>query len=88
MAKWFMAHKEMDQAIKQLERLIEKPFEDQDSARLDLSLLYKKQNRLEDAVQLWEKLSCSQNQKCRYAAVIELAKYFEHKKKNSEKHCR
>ena len=43
MAKWFMAHKETDQAIKQLERLIEKSFEDQDSARLDLSLLYKKQ---------------------------------------------
>lgn len=81
MAKWFMAHKETDQAVKQLERLKEKSFEDQDRARLDLSLLYKKQNRLEEAVPLWEKLSRSQNQKCRYTAVIELAKYFEHKKK-------
>lgn len=82
-----MAHKETDQAIKQLERLIEKSFEDQDGARLDLSLLYKTKS-LEEAVPLWEKLSRLQNQKCRYAAVIELAKYFEHKKKNSEKHCK
>lgn len=81
MAKWFMAHKETDQAVKQLERLKEKSFEDQDRAQLDLSLLYKKQNRLEEAVPLWEKLSCSKNQKCKYAAAIELAKYYEHKKK-------
>lgn len=87
MAKWFMAHKETDQAVKQLERLKEKSFEDQDRARLDLSLLYKKQNRLEEALPLWEKLSRSQNQKCRYTAVIELAKYFEHKKKSLAKHC-
>ncbi|PNB44304.1 hypothetical protein C1X64_38165, partial [Pseudomonas sp. GW456-E7] len=76
MAKWFMAHKETDQAVKQLERLKEKSFEDQDRAQLDLSLLYKKQNRLEEAVPLWEKLSCSKNQKCKYAAAIELAKYY------------
>ncbi|TYS21621.1 hypothetical protein FZC71_17640 [Bacillus subtilis] len=81
MAKWFMAHKETDQAVKQLETFKEKPFEDQDRALLDLSLLYKKQNRLAEAVPLWEKLSRSQNQKCRYDAVIELAKYFEHKEK-------
>ncbi|MCY8319051.1 ribonuclease H-like domain-containing protein [Bacillus vallismortis] len=81
MAKWFMAHKETDQAVMQLEKLKEKSFEDQDRARLDLSLLYKKQNRLEEAVALWENLSRSQNQKCRYAAVIELAKFFEHQKK-------
>lgn len=81
MAKWFMAHKETDEAVKQLETLKGKSFEDQDRALLDLSLLYKKQNRLAEAVPLWEKLSRSQNHKCRYGAVIELAKYFEHKKK-------
>lgn len=81
MAKWFMAHKETDQAVKQLEALKEKPFEDLDRAMLDLSLLYKKQNRLAEAVPLWEKLSRSQNEKCRYTAVIEHAKFLEHKKK-------
>ncbi|AZV51174.1 ribonuclease H-like domain-containing protein [Bacillus halotolerans] len=81
MAKWFMAHKETGQAVNQLERLKEKSFENKDRALLDLSMLYKKQNRLEDAVPLWEKLSHSQHQKCRYTSAIELAKYFEHKKK-------
>ncbi|MGR6858619.1 ribonuclease H-like domain-containing protein [Bacillus halotolerans] len=81
MAKWFMAHKETGQAVNQLERLKEKSFENKDRALLDLSMLYKKQNRLEDAVPLWEKLSQSQHQKCRYTSAIELAKYFEHKKK-------
>ncbi|UYO30397.1 ribonuclease H-like domain-containing protein [Bacillus halotolerans] len=81
MAKWFMAHKETGQAVNQLERLKEKSFENKDRALLDLSMLYKKQNRLEDAVPLWEKLSHSQHLKCRYTSAIELAKYFEHKKK-------
>ncbi|PRP53803.1 hypothetical protein C7B71_16485 [Bacillus halotolerans] len=81
MAKWFMAHKETGQAVNQLERLKEKSFENKDRALLDLSMLYKKQNRLEDAVPLWEKLSHSQHQNCRYTSAIELAKYFEHKKK-------
>ncbi|ATO28550.1 ribonuclease H-like domain-containing protein [Bacillus atrophaeus] len=81
MAKWFMAHKEISLAIKQLESIQHQPFEHTDRALYDLSMLYKKQDRLQEAASLWERLMRSDVQKCRYDASIELAKYLEHKKK-------
>ncbi|MBY8913732.1 ribonuclease H-like domain-containing protein [Bacillus sp. YC2] len=78
MAKWFIAHKETGRAILQLEALIGKAFEDSDKALFDLAMLYKKQNRQADAVQLWKKLMTSDLHKCRYQSAVELAKYFEH----------
>lgn len=86
MAKWFMAHKEISLAIKQLESIQHQPFEHTDRALYDLSMLYKKQDRLQEAASLWERLMRSDVQKCRYDASIELAKYLEHKKKSTDAH--
>ncbi len=41
MAKWFIAHKETDRAVSQLEAPQGKAFEDSDRALLTLAMLYK-----------------------------------------------
>ncbi|CDG26257.1 ribonuclease H-like domain-containing protein [Bacillus velezensis] len=85
MAKWFIAHKETDRAVSQLEALQGKDFEDSDRALFDLAMLYKKQNRRQDAVPLWEKLTGSDLHICRHQSAVELAIYFEHHAKNYKK---
>ncbi|ASB88756.1 ribonuclease H-like domain-containing protein [Bacillus sonorensis] len=82
MAKWLLANREAELATAQLKELESKTFEQSDRASFDLSLQYKKQGMLEKAAALWQKLRDAADEKTAWRASIELAKYYEHQKRD------
>lgn len=82
LAKWLIANQETERATEQLKELASKSFEQSERASYDLSLQYKKQGMLEKAAELWEKLRHAEDEKTAWRAGIELAKYYEHQKRD------
>ncbi|WP_144462823.1 ribonuclease H-like domain-containing protein [Bacillus pumilus] len=83
LARWHLAHRDVQEATKHLQELTNADFEHANQASYDLSLQYKRQNEWDQAVQIWEKLFASSDVHLALKAGIELAKYQEHREKDA-----
>ncbi|MCM3147354.1 ribonuclease H-like domain-containing protein [Bacillus pumilus] len=82
LARWHLAHRDVQEATKHLRELTDADFEHANQASYDLSLQYKRQNEWDEAVQIWGKLFKSSDLHLALKAGIELAKYKEHREKD------
>ncbi|WP_144498384.1 ribonuclease H-like domain-containing protein [Bacillus pumilus] len=83
LARWHLAHRDVQEATKHLQELTNADFEHANQASYDLSLQYKRQNKWEQAVQIWGELFASSDVHLALKAGIELAKYKEHREKDA-----
>ncbi|WP_144523705.1 ribonuclease H-like domain-containing protein [Bacillus pumilus] len=83
LARWHLAHRDVQEATKHLQELTNADFEHANQASYDLSLQYKRQNEWDEAVRIWETLFTSSNVHLALKAGIELAKYKEHREKDA-----
>ncbi|WP_224925687.1 ribonuclease H-like domain-containing protein [Bacillus pumilus] len=83
LARWHLAHRDVQEATKHLQELTNADFEHADQASYDLSLQYKRQSKWEQAVQIWGELFASSDVHLALKAGIELAKYKEHREKDA-----
>ncbi|MER3126354.1 ribonuclease H-like domain-containing protein [Bacillus pumilus] len=83
LARWHLAHRDVQEATKHLQQLTNADFEHANEASYDLSLQYKRQNEWDEAVQIWGKLFESSDAHLALKAGIELAKYKEHRQKDA-----
>ncbi|MEH2999622.1 ribonuclease H-like domain-containing protein [Bacillus pumilus] len=83
LARWHLAHRDVHEATKHLQKLTDADFEHANQASYDLSLQYKRQNEWDEAVQIWEKLFKSSDVHLALKAGIELAKCKKHRQKNA-----
>ncbi|ABV62623.1 ribonuclease H-like domain-containing protein [Bacillus pumilus] len=83
LARWHLAHRDVQEATKHLQELTNADFEHADQASYDLSLQYKRQKKWKQAVQIWGELFASSDVHLALKAGIELAKYKEHREKDT-----
>ncbi|MCM3037236.1 ribonuclease H-like domain-containing protein [Bacillus pumilus] len=83
LARWHLAHRDVQEATKHLQELTNADFEHANQASYDLSLQYKRQNKWDQAVQIWGELFASSDVHLALKAGIELAKYKEHREKDA-----
>lgn len=83
LARWHLAHRDVQEATKHLQELTNADFEHANQASYDLSLQYKRQKKWEQAVQIWGGLFASSDVHLALKAGIELAKYKEHREKDT-----
>ena len=83
LARWHLAHRDVQEATKHLQELTNADFEHANQASYDLSLQYKRQKKWEQAVQIWWELFASSDVHLALKAGIELAKYKEHREKDA-----
>ncbi|MEK4790543.1 MULTISPECIES: ribonuclease H-like domain-containing protein [Bacillus] len=83
LARWHLAHRDVQEATKHLQELTDADFEHANQASYDLSLQYKRQNEWDEAVQIWGGLFESSDLHLALKAGIELAKYKEHREKDA-----
>lgn len=84
-AKWFQASGNSSHAMKTYERIKTNDREHEWKAKYNLSMLYKKERKLDEAVKLWKEMKSSPFiRECLYS-YIELAKYYEHTIKDYQK---
>ncbi|MGG1959871.1 ribonuclease H-like domain-containing protein [Bacillus pumilus] len=83
LARWHLAHRDVQEATKHLQELTNADFEHANQASYDLSLQYKRQKKWEQAVQIWGELFASSDVHLALKAGIELAKYKEHREKDT-----
>ncbi|MFS0657159.1 ribonuclease H-like domain-containing protein [Bacillus sp. 179-C3.3 HS] len=84
LARWHLAHRDIEEATKHLQDLKGADFVQVNQASFDLSLLYKKTNRLDEAVRIWRELFESNELHLTLKAGVELAKYEEHRQKDAK----
>lgn len=84
-ARWLEALGETTRAEKLYEKVVENKHVDESKAKLALAFLYKKQRKLEDAIELFQNVAETGSEKDIITASIELAKYYEHHEKDLEK---
>ncbi|WP_374722070.1 ribonuclease H-like domain-containing protein [Peribacillus tepidiphilus] len=88
-AEWLSYIGEKDAAVQAYETIIHSHLvEENVSAKCSLAREYKRQKRLEEAVELWKEVSTSGNEKQRIESLLELAKWSEHHEKNMEEALR
>ncbi|MGM0755273.1 MAG: ribonuclease H-like domain-containing protein [Bacillota bacterium] len=83
LAKWHLAHRDVQEATKHLRELTDAEFEHAKKAAYDLSLQYKRLNQWDEAIRIWKDLFESNDVHLALKAGIELAKYEEHRQKNA-----
>ncbi|WP_368930147.1 ribonuclease H-like domain-containing protein [Bacillus pumilus] len=83
LARWHLAHRDVQEATKHLQELTNADFEHANQASYDLSMQYKRQNKWDQAVQIWGGLFASSDVHLALKAGIELAKYKEHREKDT-----
>ena len=81
LARWHLAHRDVQEATKHLRELTGADFEHANQAAFDLSLQYKRLNEWDEAVRIWETLFESSDVHLALKAGIELAKCKEHRQK-------
>ncbi|PCK21070.1 hypothetical protein CEY02_09930 [Bacillus pumilus] len=84
LARWHLAHRDVQEATKHLQELTDAEFEHANQAAYDLSLQYKRLNQWDEAVRIWKDLFESNDVHLALKAGIELAKYEEHRQKDAE----
>ncbi|MCY7689365.1 ribonuclease H-like domain-containing protein [Bacillus altitudinis] len=82
LAKWHLAHRDVQEATKHLQELTGAAFEHADQAAYDLSLQYKRLKQWDEAACIWRRLFESSDVHLRLKAGVELAKYEEHRQKD------
>lgn len=83
LARWHLAHRDVQEATKHLQELTNADFEHANQASYDLSMQYKRQKKWKQAVQIWGELFASSDVHLALKAGIELAKYKEHREKDT-----
>ncbi|WP_243290014.1 ribonuclease H-like domain-containing protein [Bacillus sp. FJAT-47783] len=84
-AKWFQTTGNEGEAVKTYEQLNKEKLENVWKAKIELSFLYKKEGKFDQAVQLWKELKESPLTQDQLNAHIELAKYYEHRVKKIDR---
>nr|WP_199426716.1 ribonuclease H-like domain-containing protein [Anoxybacillus caldiproteolyticus] len=77
-ARWFAALGEINAAKEVYEHVAESDMQESIKAKWNLSLLYKKEKRYEEAVEIWKDLFQHSNDSLKMKAATELAKAYEH----------
>ncbi|OLP65035.1 hypothetical protein BACPU_19910 [Bacillus pumilus] len=83
LARWHLAHRDVQEATKHLRELRDAKFEHANQAAFDLSLQYKRMNQWDEAVHIWKDLFSANEYHLTLKAGIELAKYEEHREKDA-----
>ncbi|MBD3858602.1 ribonuclease H-like domain-containing protein [Bacillus sp. 28A-2] len=83
LARWHLAHRDVQEATKHLRELTNAEFEHANQAAYDLSLQYKRLSQFDEAARIWKDLFESNDVHLSLKAGIELAKYEEHRQKNA-----
>ena len=87
LARWFSSLKDRDRAIDSFVKGINESKHDEERLNVLFHLAneHKMNDNLEAAVELWEKVSFAKTPEISCCALIELAKYYEHKRKSPAK---
>lgn len=83
LARWHLAHRDIQEATKHLQELSDVEFEHANQAAYDLSMQYKRLNQWHEAVRIWKDLFESNDFYLTLKAGVELAKYEEHRQKDA-----
>ncbi|KPN15367.1 hypothetical protein AKG37_00705 [Bacillus australimaris] len=83
LARWHLAHRDVQEATKHLRELTGANFKHANQAAYDLSLQYKRLNEWDEAIRIWETLFESSDVHLALKAGIELAKFREHRQKDA-----
>jgi uncharacterized protein YprB with RNaseH-like and TPR domain len=78
MARWFDSLGEVNAAKEVYERVAESDGQEAAKAKWNVSLIYKKEKRYEEAVKIWKELLQCSNDVLKIKAATELAKAYEH----------
>ncbi|MFT4414169.1 ribonuclease H-like domain-containing protein [Fredinandcohnia humi] len=84
-ARWLQALGESSRAQKLYEQVVNEENPDEMKAKIALAFIYKKENKLEDAMKLFYEVYENVDEKDSIFAGIELAKYYEHHQKDYQK---
>ncbi|MBA2872445.1 hypothetical protein HNQ85_002754 [Anoxybacillus calidus] len=84
MARWFDSLGEISVARETYERVAESNVQEAAKAKWNLSLIYKKEKRYEEAIAIWQELLQDQSDLLKIKAATELAKVYEHHFKQVE----
>ncbi|WP_027409162.1 ribonuclease H-like domain-containing protein [Anoxybacillus tepidamans] len=85
MARWFDAVGEADEAKKVYGKVAESDAKEAAKAKWNLSMIYKKEKKHDEAIALWQELLARGNDGWSVKAAIELAKVYEHHYKQPER---